>query len=238
MFLHDLPGKIELIDRDNFILDNCRNKKVLHLGCTDGKALKEKIDKNSLLHIKIKDVARDLWGIDIDGVGIKKMQDLGISRLILGNIEQIDKIRELEGENFDVIIAGEIVEHLDNVGLFLEKIKKLFSKNTVMIVSIPNCYSLQHFLFVFFKKELVHDEHNCSFSFVNLMNLFEKFSYTIKERYVSNRLSRVNFKQGDSFVRKIAKLAFTVLNYFVYGILRLNPYLGKNFVFVLSKEKC
>jgi 2-polyprenyl-3-methyl-5-hydroxy-6-metoxy-1,4-benzoquinol methylase len=42
----------------------------------------------------------------------------------------------------DVIIFGETIEHLMNLGVAFTNLKKVMGKETVLIVSTPNCYAL------------------------------------------------------------------------------------------------
>jgi 2-polyprenyl-3-methyl-5-hydroxy-6-metoxy-1,4-benzoquinol methylase len=56
------------------------------------------------------------------------------------------KVFNIEKENFlgkyDIIIAFDVLEHLKNPSLVLEKIKKALKQNGVLIFSVPNNYGL------------------------------------------------------------------------------------------------
>ena len=41
----------------------------------------------------------------------------------------------------DVIIFGEVIEHLMNLETALTNLKKVMSKDTLLIISTPNCFS-------------------------------------------------------------------------------------------------
>ena len=168
-----------LINREELLLSLCRNKKVLHLGCVDYPITEEQIKDNRFLHTKIMAIARDVVGVDIDKEGITLLSKLGIDNIIQADVEN------LEGLNisiFDVIVAGEIMEHLKNPGLFLKTIKKYMDSNTLLVISVPNAFCLRRFLRIPFGCEKVHPEHFYYFSHVTLSRLLESCGYSILTR--------------------------------------------------------
>ena len=48
------------------ILEECKNKKVLHLGCADAPFTEARLNKGNLLHLQISGVSSRNVGIDID----------------------------------------------------------------------------------------------------------------------------------------------------------------------------
>lgn len=118
-YLINLPKDIEvLVGRMGFVLEICRNKRVLHLGCVDEGMIKERLEAGTLLHTKLLSVAREVYGVDISEKGLRLLREAGIDNLVLGNVEHLDQLSELQGKDFDVIVAAKIIEHLNNPGLF------------------------------------------------------------------------------------------------------------------------
>jgi len=138
-FLLQVPKVKTVIGRMDFVIDRCKGKRVLHLGCVDEGLTQERIKSGSLLHTRLMGVAKEVWGVDIGAEGIKLLREHGIDNLVVGNIKQLDQIEELKQQNFDIILLTEVLEHLNNPGLFLQSVKKkLFSPDTVMIITVPN----------------------------------------------------------------------------------------------------
>ena len=138
-FLFRVPKVKTVIGRMDFVIDRCKGKRVLHLGCVDEGLTQERIKSGSLLHTRLMSVAKEVLGVDISAEGIKLLREDGIDNLVVGNIEQLDQIEELKQQNFDIILLTEVLEHLNNPGLFLQSVKKkLFSPDTVMIITVPN----------------------------------------------------------------------------------------------------
>ncbi|ALM76396.1 class I SAM-dependent methyltransferase [Thermococcus barophilus] len=175
-FKHKLP-KVKLVDREKFILDRCREKVVLHLGAVD------QYEKSvAVFHRKLMNVASDVVGVDIDREGIEKAKKLGIHNIIYGNVETLWDLDI--NKKFDIIVAGEILEHISNPGNFLHGIKRFFLPKTQMIITTPNAFSLHRFMIYWLlNTEYVHSEHTCYYSYATLKNLLERHGFNIEETY-------------------------------------------------------
>jgi len=203
--LQRLPEDIEIvIGRMDYVLENCRNKRVLHLGCVDEGATRERLDAGTLLHTQLLSITKEVYGLDTSEEGLSLLREAGIPNLILGNVEQLDQISELRGVKFDIILAAEIIEHLNNPGLFLQSAKSLFHDDTVMIMTTPNAHRITGFGYRLKGLEFVHPDHNYWFSWSTLVSLLSKNGYQI----IDARLySFIDYKQPliRTFVRKMVK---------------------------------
>jgi len=112
--------RLKMIKRDDWIIEFCRGKRILHLGCTDYPVTQSKIDKGYLLHDKLDKITEYLFGIDNDKEGIEQLSKLfPNSKLIVQNAEKLDECLEINQEHFDVIVAADVIEHISNIGNFL-----------------------------------------------------------------------------------------------------------------------
>lgn len=172
--------KFSLVQRVDFIKSFCVDKKVLHLGCTNYPYTLEAIDNDMLLHFELAKIAGDLYGFDADVEGIEILQNHGCDKLYKADLENLDAVKL--DEKFDVIIAGEIIEHLNNPGLFLSGIKRFMSDDTLLIITTINSYCAMRFLMYFLRgkkgeNEPVHPDHVAYYSYrtlgltLNRMNL-------------------------------------------------------------------
>jgi len=174
--------KVEVVEgRIKPILERCKGKKVLHLGCVDEGLTEERIKNGQLMHLQLMKVTKEVWGVDKSKEGIKLLQKEGVPNLILGDVEHLDSIEKLQGENFDIILASEIIEHINNLGLFLQSVKALFSPNTEMILTTPNAFRFTEMSYNLKGYEFVHPDHNYWFSWKTLSTLLAKNRYEIKE---------------------------------------------------------
>jgi len=119
-------------------------KRVLHLGCTNWPYTLEAIDAGTLLHKDLAEVSRELYGFDYDQEGIDVLTSKGYDNLYRADLENLDDVPlDLK---FDVIIAGEIIEHLNNPGRFLNGIKRFMSPETQLVITTINAFSGMRFL--------------------------------------------------------------------------------------------
>src|SRR5215213_1617120 len=107
-----MENKLGLVQRLEFIKSLCKGRKVLHLGCTNWPYTLDAIDAGTLLHKDLAAVAKDLYGFDFDQEGIDVLSSMGFDKLFRADLEKLDDV-ELN-ETFDVIVAGEMIEHLNN----------------------------------------------------------------------------------------------------------------------------
>lgn len=158
------------VHRLDFITDACRGKRVLDLGCFDetatikensGNYLFEEVSKVASLHIGVDNSKL----IPAEGIYFKNG-----SKIILGSVYDLDKIEELKSYNFDVVIAGELIEHLPNTLDFFTSLKQLFPGKT-LICSTPNTTSFSNMLLSHFSRESCHIDHLQVYSYKSLNTL-------------------------------------------------------------------
>jgi hypothetical protein len=183
MGLRSFPPMVFTSDREEFLVNLCRDKVVLHLGCADAIHFDEHTHIGRHLHALINDVSRKSYGVDIDKQALEKLQKhYKISNVFEGNVECLN----LDfNENFDIIICGEIIEHLNNVGLFLNSVKSYMGVNTLLILTTPNMLSLKLFVHSLMNKQRIHYDHSLGFTFSLLETLLYRHNYHV-DRWVTS----------------------------------------------------
>ena len=76
-------------------------------------------------------------GIEIDPKSARQAEKF-CERVVVGNVEELDLDAELGGETFDVLVFGDVLEHLKNPRLALERFKPLLNPGGQVVASIPN----------------------------------------------------------------------------------------------------
>ena len=163
------------------ILRLCHSKKVLHLGCADVPYTLHRGER--LLHKLLAEVTSPdkLWGIDLDEKGVGLLREMGFGNVLHGDCEQMAEA--LKQESFDVVLAGEIIEHVENPGLFLGSIRSIMVPTTELLLTTPNASALKNFLHAMLGEEKVHEDHNYYFSYRTLKQLLERTGFSCEEIY-------------------------------------------------------
>jgi hypothetical protein len=181
-----MEKKLDLVQRVDFIKQVCVGKKILHLGCTDHPYTSQAIENNMLLHFELEKTAKELYGFDYDQEGIDVLSKAGGKNLFRADLEKLDEV-ELD-ETFDVIIAGEMIEHLSNPGLFLRGIKRFMHSETSLIITTINAYgALRFFIYGLRGKggenEPVHLDHVAYYSYRTLNLVIQRETLKVNKFY-------------------------------------------------------
>jgi 2-polyprenyl-3-methyl-5-hydroxy-6-metoxy-1,4-benzoquinol methylase len=170
-----------LRQRVDFILEACRGKRVLHLGCSDSPYTQQRIADGTILHGMIEKVAAVQYGIDSDVAGVEMLRKAGYQNLVVGNVEEMGRRNPFSEATFDVVVAGEIIEHLSNPGLFLESIKPVLSASrATLLLTTVNAYCAYRFAYsVLTRRESVHPDHVYYFSRRTLTKLLTVHGYDV-----------------------------------------------------------
>lgn len=118
---------IEFLEK--YLSDNKgKNLKILNAGCGD-----------CYINLKIYAISKiknfSIYSIDFD----KRYKQLAQERsdfFIIGDVLYLEKY--YSNSFFDIIIAAELIEHLDNSDLFIQNVKKVLKKEGLLIITTPN----------------------------------------------------------------------------------------------------
>ncbi|HEY8560620.1 MAG TPA: methyltransferase domain-containing protein [Pyrinomonadaceae bacterium] len=181
-----MTKKFELVQRVDFIKNACVGKKVLHLGCTNYPYTRQSIDNDMLLHFELEKTARELYGFDFDQEGLDVLAAAGGKNLYRADLQKLEEVAL--DERFDVIIAGEMIEHLSNPGLFLRGIKRFMTPETDLVITTINAYCAMRFLIYGLRgkggeNEPVHPDHVAYYSYRTLGLILEREDLRVKKFY-------------------------------------------------------
>jgi cyclopropane fatty-acyl-phospholipid synthase-like methyltransferase len=174
------------VQRVDLIKQMCSGKRVLHLGCTNYPYTDDAIEGELLLHFDLEKVASEVWGIDADREGIEILERHGSKNIVQGDLEHLEDC-DLDG-TFDVIVAGEVIEHINNPGLFLTGIKRFMTGDTQLILTTVNAYCAMRFFYYGARgrrglAEPVHPDHIAYYSYSTLKLLVERHGFEMTNFY-------------------------------------------------------
>jgi len=202
--------------REDYLVGLCQGKKVLHVGCTDSPFTRQKFGMGLLLHEKLRAVSSRLVGIDLDGDAIAWLTAQGISDLYVADATDMDGFLERIGFQPDVVLAGEVIEHLSNPGLFLAGIRKAIPRDAQLIVTVPSAFAYFSILQMILGREKVHPDHVAYYSFGTLRELLNRHGF-LSEKILPCR---------NQEMRSLDK----VLHFPFHLMLRLFPHFSSGYV--------
>jgi SAM-dependent methyltransferase len=173
---------MELVQRVDFIKKLCAGKRVLHLGCANYPYTQDSIDNEMLLHFDLERTAGELYGFDFDQKGLDILAAAGTKKLYRADLEKLEDVAL--SETFDVIVAGEMIEHLNNPGLFLTGIQRFMTPDSRLLLTTINAYCGMRFLWYGLRgkrgiQEPVHPDHVAYYSYSTLSVLLQRHALTI-----------------------------------------------------------
>lgn len=148
--------------------------RVLEFGCATG---------------YMSEVLKNKLGCTVIGVEISPeaaaIAEQHTERVIVGDAEKIDYAVELAGEEFDVVLFADVLEHLKEPGDVLRRIRPFVAENGVVIASIPNIahgsvrLALLGGEFRYRDLGLLDETHLRFFTRSSIQDLFEETGYVI-----------------------------------------------------------
>ena len=148
--------------------------RVLEFGCATG---------------YMSEVLKNRLGCTVVGVEIDRdaaaIAEQHTERVIVGDAEKIDYAAELAGEEFDVVLFADVLEHLKEPGDVLRRVRPFLADNGVAIASIPNIAHASVRLallggeFRYREWGLLDDTHLRFFTRASIQDLFEESGYVI-----------------------------------------------------------
>jgi hypothetical protein len=154
--LHDVPLST-VVDRAQFILQKVNGKRVLEFGASGP------------MHDAIVREAAACLGVDReDGPGVVGFNLDDVSRHFLPEFR------------CDVIVCGEVLEHLSNPGWFLHRLKTQY-EGVPVVITVPNAFAQAGRSHMLRGVENVNVDHVAWYSHRTLKTLLERVGYDIKE---------------------------------------------------------
>lgn len=140
------------------LVEFARGRRVAHVGFVDEHRLDAKVGQGTWLHARLAESASSLVGLDVEEEGVRWAVERGFEAHVV-DAQSAKAVAELDLEPVDVVIAGEVVEHLDAPGPFFEALRQLVKEDGLLVVTTPNAYRLLNFLAPVGGVELVHPDH-------------------------------------------------------------------------------
>lgn len=189
----------------------CRNKKVLNLGFLQHADWEQKVDSDLWLHGRLEKVASQVLGLDYLAEEVKKYNHVYGTNNKVADVTNLSDL-DLDAV-FDVIVCGELIEHIDNPGLMLAGLKRFMNKDTLLVITTPNPWAARWVKMAnqgYEGSRFLNSEHVCWYSFHTLRQLLERHCYQEVDYgyYYSHSRARTQYKPMREWIKRIASLVF------------------------------
>ena len=162
------------VPKNDFVIEQCTGRSVLDLGCIDHSVETALALGDDWLHSRVRQVADHVVGVDLLADDAAALNELGFD-IRVANVEDFDLV-----QTFDVVVAGDLIEHLSNIGLFLESVSRHMHDHSVFVVTTPNPYNLEQSMNgIFRNKTFVNGEHTVSIDPKAMYQLVERSPFVI-----------------------------------------------------------
>jgi SAM-dependent methyltransferase len=156
--------------RREIIQEICRGKNVLDIGCVHHDI--ENANSADWLHGNVAEVAGSVLGVDYLQAEVKTLTQRGY-QVIVGDVNFPLPIHR----KFDVIVVGNLIEHLSSFSGLMENINRLLENDGVALISTANPFFREQYFYSALKNDIiVNAEHTCWIDPVTLDQLSRRFS--------------------------------------------------------------
>ena len=168
--------------RQEIILEICRDKDVLDIGCIQHDI--SNVDSEEWLHGQIVKIASLTLGVDYLTSAVFELAQRGYN-VIQGDVNIPLSINK----KFDVIVVGNLIEHLSNFEGLFNNLNRLLKDDGVVLISTANPFFSEQYFFSAFKNEIiVNPEHTCWLDPCTLDQLSTRFGFeTLEVRWVKEK---------------------------------------------------
>jgi len=202
------------LEKKAAILEMARGRKVLHLGCVGFTDLpvSDRVElARQTLHYSLTQSA-DVIGVDYSAAVVRDYERLGIfTNILVGNVEALGDLPL--NQTFDLVIAGDIIEHVSNPGLMLDGIKRFCRADTRIVITTPHAFGLPNYLRFLVGRFRDGAEHVSTYHMENLDCLLARHGYVVEEMATCHQPAAKQlgvFRLGKAILERFPKLGGTL----------------------------
>jgi SAM-dependent methyltransferase len=230
--VHELPPA-RLVDRIDFIREAVRGRRAVHLGFADARCTTFHVQHDVWLHATLQEVAAELVGLDIDAAGVDAARQDGYEAYCV-DCRDVEAVAQLGLAPADVVVIGELIEHLDDAGSLLEAVKPLVASDGRIVITTPNSHGLFNVVAAMAGRELNHPDHVTLYSWYTLSNLLGRHGWRTTETAVYVPVLKSSGVGAQQRVLALGARAVLAAERLAAGLGR--PYLADGLIVVASLE--
>jgi 2-polyprenyl-3-methyl-5-hydroxy-6-metoxy-1,4-benzoquinol methylase len=155
--------------KEQYILARSREARcILHVGCTNAPNTLGRWREGTLIHKRLCEQAdrerQRVVGIDIDRPSLAWLKErMPDEEILFADAQRLGDYFAPD-VRFDLIIAGDVIEHLPNPGLFLASCAERLTPTGRILLTTVNAFGVARFVKALLNHEAVHPEHTAYYS--------------------------------------------------------------------------
>ena len=145
------------------------HRTVLDVGAGSG------INRPDWMHAAVARVATRAVGVELDPELAARARTLGFD-VIEADAQALDL-----GRTFEVVWAGELIEHLSCAGAFLDGARRHLEPGGRLVLTTPNAFAVSNFVYRIGGRPRVNRGHTCWYDETTLSQLLRRHGYDVVE---------------------------------------------------------
>ena len=142
------------------------------------------------LHSHLRKNSKSIIGVDVDKKNLDILNKRGFNT-VYANAENLRL-----NKSFEIIIAGDLIEHISNAGLFFKSCAKHLHKNGLLGISTPNPFWWKIYFHVLIKgNSNCHDEHTCWYCEKTLSQIANRYNFEPVNIIYGSVFTKITFFQ-------------------------------------------
>lgn len=181
-----------VMSRIDPLIPYCKDKTILTIGCC-GMGINDVLGGKDFHLSRVNEVAKEVVGVDINTLEIEKLNKLGYNiieqsadepfALDINNkfcVWRMSQDEMFQQKKFDVIIAEEVIEHLQDLRVFLNNVKRHLKPDGTFLITSPSPFAWSYILQnIFLGIEQTNNAHTCWFSRKTMKYLLEHNGFEV-----------------------------------------------------------
>lgn len=165
---------------------------VLDIGCGSGHW------RDDWIHGSLKKIAAEVVGVEVDRTFVEAMRTKGFDP-VHADVADLDL-----GRTFDVVFAGELIEHLSCFDGLLEGARRHLNPGGKLILTTPNAFAVSNFVYRVLPGPVrMNLDHTCWFCEDTLRQLLGRFGFDADVSYVKHETPGKARARAANILRRV-----------------------------------
>ena len=206
------------------------NRRILYIGSVDDN--RENIHKHDTFFKILSSLSDNVSAVYHSQAEVFRLKEMGLNAVCA------DPEKTELGEEYELILAVDNIEHMSNCGRFIQGISRHLSSGGLLLITTPNPASLVRIGELFFsRRDKANPEHTCWFTPQVLDQLARRYGlHVVEEVYIDEMYQYHRSKDKVQGLGWLTRVSSWILMAFNYVICLLLPQFCETYGCALTRE--